>query len=410
MMDQKATQIQSWLRCKCVSALFKLIIVEYRRFWVDCGDYKIAEAYNRNTNLKKLHSSLIRLVGYAILKHVIQEFDTECVLVQKRVNLIEEAKTKLNATTVEQILSLKDVTLTAIDLELSNHPIIEEAKKKVKRYGKGVEFTAIILSPDQISSLSFNDINEGIETLKEFNVIIPGAEDTIVRALEHKRIVEYELFHILKPMQDLLAECFVIFDKKTGNLVTKTPQSYNVFDRVAQLRDLLVAHAGMKFNCIDLGLLFTDCTSYVRFMTHFVSNLHAVGAQDFIDGLKPTSDIFKLQIEEFRKWVDLHMSSFYLQQQLQVGCIPRSDTGNEEVVQIEAVEKLLRPIEILEVPPPHFMSVIKAAQAILEVGHQFPLVIIDSTFLSSFNSCVNALQVRIGSNWSHWFNELNAAI
>ena len=360
--------MQAWLRCKYVSSIYKRLTVEYRKFWIHCEELKIAEAVVGNEAMKKLCVSLFRLVGYAILQHVLDDFDKEIHTVKKRVELINEATLKLRATSEADILSLNDVISRAIDLELTNHPVIEEGKRLVKKYGRGMEFMSIILSPERISSLSFSDINEGIETLKEFRVIVANADDVISRALEHKRIVEYELFHVLKPMQALLEQCAAVYDGKSGNLVSKNPRTSNLFERITQLRELLTSHAGMKFNCIDLGLLYTDCTSYVRFMTHFVSKFNAVGGLEFLNGLQPTSDIFRTQIEEFRKWADLHMSAVYLQEQLQLGCVPRTDIGGEEDVNVVELERLLRPIELLEVPPPHFISVLQVAKAMLAVS------------------------------------------
>lgn len=368
LFDQRSTRLQAWLRCKYASSIYKRLIVEYRKFWEYCEELKIAEATAGNEVIKKLCASLFRLVGYAILQHVLDELDMEVRIVKKRVELVKEASQKLLATSEADILSLNDVISRAIDLELTSHPVIEEGKKLVKKYGRGMEFMSIILSPERISSLSFSDINEGIENLKEFRLIVSSADDVIFKALEHKRIVEYELFHVLKPMQDLLEQCAAVFDGKSGNLVSKNPRTSNLFERITQLRELLTSHAGMKFNCIDLGLLYTDCTSYVRFMTLFVSKFNAVGGLEFLNGLQPTSDIFRAQIEEFRKWADLHMSAVYLQEQLQVGCVPRTDIGGEEEVNIEELERLLRPIELLEVPPPHFVSVLKVAKTMLTVS------------------------------------------
>ena len=367
LFDKKSTRIQAWLRCKHISCIYKRLTVEYRKFWLNCEELKITEAVVGNEAIKNLCVSLFRLVGYPILQHILNDLDKEIEIVKKRVELIKEASLKLQATSEADILSLNDVISRAIDLELSSHPAIEEGKKLVKKYGRGMEFMSIILSPERISSLSFSDINEGIETLKEFRVIVASADDVIAKALEHKRVVEYELFHVLKPMQDLLDQCAAVYDGKTGNLVSKNPRAFNLNERITQLRELLTSHAGMKFNCIDLGLLYTDCSSYVRFMTLFVIKYNAVGGLEFLNGLQPTSDIFRAQIEEFRKWADLHMSAVYLQEQLQVGCIPRTDIGEEEEVNIGELERRLKPIELLEVPPSHFISVMKVAKVMLEV-------------------------------------------
>lgn len=327
----------------------------------------ITEAKKQNVCLKSLCVFLNRLVGYAIIQHVMEELDKEVGLLQKRVDLVREASEKFVTNTEKGILSLKDIILLSIELELTNHPVIEECRLKVKKYSKGVEFATIIASPEQISSLSFSDINDGIEVLKEFNAIIPNAEDTILRALEHKRIVEYELFHILKPMQDMLVECMVVFDKRSGALTARNPMVANIFDRISLLRNLLLAHSGMKFNCTDLVLLYSDCSYFIRFMTDFVPNSNALGGLEYLKKLQPTGEIFKQQIEEFRKWIDLQITVLRLQQQLQLGAVPRSDVGGEVDVQIESLQLLLQPVEELESPPPSFIAVIKAARSVLEV-------------------------------------------
>lgn len=354
-----------------MNCIYKSFIVAYRRFWDHTNDLNLVEAKKSNVSLKTLGVSLNRLVGYAIIQHVLEELDKEVIILQKRVHLVRDASEKIVSNTERGILSLKDIILLSIELELTTHPVIEECRLKVKKYSKGVEFASIIASPEQISSLSFSDINDGIEVLKEFNTIIPNAEDTILRALEHKRIVEYELFHILKPMQDMLVDCMVAFDKRSGSLIAKNPMVSNVFDRIGLLRNLLMAHSGMKFNCTDLGFLYSDCGYFIRFMTDYVPNFNALGGLEFLKKLQPTGDIFKQQIVEFRKWTDLQISVLRLQQQLQLGAVPRSDMGGEEDVQIEVLQLQLQPVEELESPPPAFIAVIKAARAVLEVTKDF---------------------------------------
>jgi hypothetical protein len=276
---------------------------------------------------------------------------------------------KINGHTEESVLSLTAIVAQAKELDLMDSPIIQSCVAKVDKYTKGVEFSRVISSPALISTLSFSEINAGIEILKELSDVIPNAESTILMAVEHKRVVEYELNHVLRPLQDHFADCLVLLDNKSGTLVNKSSIHANVFDRVAQLQNLVLAHTGKKFNCTDLGLLLEDCAVFVHFMVHFVATFNARGATEYLKApsLHPHGDLLRGQLLEFRMWTDLHMSAVYLRQQLLVGAVPRSDTGEEAAPTVENLERLLSPLKELEAPPPVYISIIDVTVTIIEV-------------------------------------------
>ena len=117
-----------------------------------------------------------------------------------------------------------------------------------------------------------------------------------------------------------------------------------------------------------------ECMFLLRIIDEFLPCGDASGALTLIcssrlcaSASKNADSLFSKQLEEFRRWADMQLSSVKLKRALAVGVIPMSATGNEAPVEFAAIREVLDKLTALKNPSLALRDVIRAASWMMKV-------------------------------------------
>jgi hypothetical protein len=364
-----ATKIQKFVRRVICSYYFGHVRAQYRNFMHNYEHLVLEPAQVAFDAFNQYLAVFARIRRYAILRHVADRLVRQLSILAQRVDLVAEAQRRLLIRTEEGVLSLQDVVNSAVELELTAHPVVVECKVTVKMYFRALEFSDLISVPIRLRALGMTHINEGIESLVRFEDLLEGAPVAIEQAQTHKRLVDMEIKNIVQPLRAALMNAVMQYDNVTGNL---KPKLRGGEDYLATLRAVVrnFADQSMNFNCTDSQYMYNDCSNFLTFLEEFVPTCDAVGALHFIDSREckqSTNALFTAQLEEFRKWADMQMSTVRLREAMAVGKVSLSSVGNEPAVLVDAVEELLKQMNALREPSQNLKNAMRAGTWILKV-------------------------------------------
>lgn len=370
-----ATKIQRCIRRVICSFYFRHLRSQHRTFMYNYENLVLEPAQEAFDSFNQFLAIFARIRRYPILRHVADRLVRQLSILAQRVELVAEANRRLLNRTEEGVLSLQEIVNSAVELDLSAHPVVVECKTMVKMYFRALEFMDLISVPIRLRTLGMTHINEGIEALTRFEDLLAGATTAVEQAQTHKRLVDMEIKNIVQPLRAALMNAFMQYDGVTGNL---KPKLRGAEDFTATLRSVLrkFADQSMNFNCTDSQYMYNDCANFVTFLEEFVPTCDAVGALHFIDSREckqSTNALFTAQLEEFRKWADMQMSTVRLKEAMAVGKVSLSSKGDEPPVLVEAVEELLTQMNALREPSQNLKSAIRAGTWILKVSRVLTL-------------------------------------
>lgn len=324
-----------------------------------------------HSGFNDLNSSFTRVVGYPVLFHVKSKMDADLKLLRARSTLVTDAIQSLSVRTEEGILALDNIIVRAIDLDFTTHPLISECKSLVRKYYQALEFIQLVSIPGSLYKLTVAQIDVGISDLAMFgDVQIAGAAEAISSAVGHKEAVDLELQTMVIPLQQLFQSSMVFYDSSTGNIELSNEHA----ERLMELRSLVEHCQGVEFCCADSHIIIEECMFLLRIIDEFLPCGDASGALSLICSSRLCSSrsnnadsLFSKQLEEFRRWADMQLSSVKLKRALAVGVIPMSAVGNEDPVEVTAIQEVLDKLTSLKNPSLALRDVIRAASWMVKV-------------------------------------------
>lgn len=331
------------------------------------------QAETSHSGFNNLNSSFTRVVGYPVLFHVKTKMDADLELLRARSTLITDAIQSLSVRTEEGILALDNIIVRAIDLDFTAHPLISQCKSLVRKYYQALEFIQLVSIPGSLYKLTVAQIDVGISDLSMFgDVQIAGAAEAISSAAGHKEAVDLELQTMVIPLQQLFKSSMVFYDGSTGNIELSNEHIH----RLKELRSLVDHCQGVDFCCADSHIIMEECMFLLRIIDEFLPCGDASGALTLISssrlcnsrGKTDADSLFSKQLEEFRRWADMQLSSVKLKRALAVGVIPMSAAGNEDPVEVAAIREVLDKLTALKNPSTALQDVIRAASWMVKVG------------------------------------------
>lgn len=361
--------IQTCTRRVIRQSIYKKIIFCYRLFYKLFAviDLPPAEAVHDEFLLHIASFTLV--VGYNILEHVKKSVLKDLKLLQEQFKLVEDAKSGLLVRTEEGILALDLIVNRAIELDLISHGIIIDCKNTLKKYFQALEFIQLVGIPGSLYKLSIAQIDGGISDLQIFqDVGMEGSEDVIAAATAHKIAVDEEIQNIVLPLKYTLETCFISYDENTGNISAITSDTMK---ELVVLRDKLEICNGKVFCCADSHIIFAECLFFLQILDEYVSCSDAYGAMTLIESSRivhsSINKIFIEQIQEFRKWAEIQLSSIKLKKALSKGYIPMTATGKENDAITSDIQGILDKLTILKDPSSALLDVIRAGTWIVKV-------------------------------------------
>lgn len=364
-----AIKIQRLARKIACSFYFKHLRAHYRDFMHSYTELQLEPATVSYHSFNAFLATFQHIRRYAILKHVAERLTYNLSILAKRVELVEDAKQRLLVRTEESVLSLQDIITASIDLDLTQHSVVIHCKNTVKMYFRALEFVDLISVPIRLRTLGMAHINEGIESLVSFQDLLPGSIAAIDAAQTHKRLVDQEIKNIVIPLRAALANAAVVYDSSTGNLKQKLRGD----DHMTTLRNAVhaLSEQSMNFNCTDSQHMYNDCYNFLTFLDEYVPLCDAVGATSFMNSHEcahSTNALFNQQLDEFRMWADMQMSTVKLKEAMCVGKVSLSALGNEPPVVLEEIQAVLDKLSVLRDPSQNLRSAIRAGTWILKVS------------------------------------------
>lgn len=372
LFRNSATKIQRLVRKIACSFYFKNLRFHYRNFMHSYTELMLQPAQGSYDGFNSFLATFQCIRRYTILKHVAERLTFNLSILAKRVELVNDAKQRILVRTEPSVLSLQDIITAAFDLDLTQHPVVIQCKTIVKMYFRALEFVDLISVPIRLRTLGMTHINEGIESLVNFQDLLPGSIEAINAAQTHKRLVDQEIKNIVIPLRTALSNASVLYDSATGNLKQKLRGD----EHLTTLRNAVYALSdqSMNFSCTDSQHMYNDCYNFLTFLDEYVPMCDAVGATNFMNShecVHSTNALFNQQIEEFRKWADMQMSTVKLKEAMCVGKVSLSALGNEPVVILDDIQAVLDKLSVLREPSQNLRSAIRAGTWILKVRFMY---------------------------------------
>jgi myosin heavy subunit len=363
------TKIQRFIRRVICSYYYRHMRTHLRVFMHSYNELILGPAQEAFDGFNQFLAIFARIRRYPILKHVAERLVKQLSILSQRVELVAEARRRLLVRTEEGVLALQDIVTSALDLDLTLHPVVVECKTALKLYFRALEFMDLVSVPVRLRQLGMTHINEGIESLERYQDLLSGATLAIEQAQTHKRLVDLEIKNVVSPLRTGLMNAAMLYDSATGNLKPKLRGSE---DHVGLLRGIVKKYSeqSMNFNCTDSQYMYNDCANFLTFLEEFVPTCDAIGALQFIDSreCKQSSNaLFIAQLDEFRKWSDMQMSTVKLKQAMAVGKVSLSSLGTEPPVQVDVVKEILDQLSALREPSQNLKTAIRAGDWILKV-------------------------------------------
>jgi len=297
--------------------------------------------------------------------------DADLKLLRARSMLVTDAIQGLLVRTEDGILALDNIIIRAIDLEFTTHYLITECKLLVRKYYRALEFIEFVSIPGSLYKLTVAQIDVGISDLSTFeDVQLAGAAEAITSAIAHKEAVDLELQTVVIPLQQLFKASMVFYDESTGNIKISDESTQSL----AELRSLLEHCQRVDFCCADSHIIFEECMFLLRIIDEFLPCGDASGALALICSSRLCNNrsmdgdnLFSKQLDEFRRWADMQLSSVKLKKALAVGAIPMSAVGDEDPVEFVAIQEVLDKLTALRNPSVALQDVIRAASWMVKV-------------------------------------------
>ena len=365
----KATKIQCFVRKVICSYYFRHIRGYYRDFMHNYDNLVLEPAQAAFDGFNQFLAIYARILRYSVLRHVADRLVRQLSILAQRVELVAEAQRRLSVRTEEGVLSLQDIVSAALELDLTQHPVVMECKTMVKMYFRALEFGELISVPIRLRTLGMTHINEGIESLTRFEDLLPGATVAIEQAQTHKSLVDMEIKNIVLPLRAALTNATMLYDSTTGNL---KPKLRGAEDYLVTFRNIVkkFSEQSMNFNCTDSQFMYNDCSNIITFMEEFVPYSDAVGALQFLSSrecTQSTNALFVQQVDEFRKWAEMQMTTVKLKEAMAAGKVSLSALGKEAPVELGAVQEILDQLNVLREPSQNLRSAIRAGTWIVKV-------------------------------------------
>ena len=412
LLHQSAVRIQTMQRKVIYRGLYRSFIEDYRTFSTNYESLVFKPCETAFERLQGCAERFAHMTRYPVMLHVVNSVKDKLSKLTSRVVLIEDAKERLQVRSEEGMASLQDIVTRAIDLDMTTHATVIQCKATLQKYYRAIEFSDLAEKPSRLHRLTLKQIDEGIDTLREYADVLPGAERVIAIAMEHKKMVDFEIETLTLPMERAFGNALVEYEESTGNLVQRRKENINYLLTLKDLvqrcrsnaldkqlqqeqerrqqeggglvedRDLRgdVAGTGQSsrdnlaptFSCVDTKVIYTVCALFLQVMDQFVPVCDAESTMDFLQSrpCKEAHDeheVFRSQVEEFRKWADIQMSSVKLRDALKTGYVSCTARGGEPPVTLEAVESLLERLLALQDPSESLRSAIRAGSWIVKV-------------------------------------------
>lgn len=388
LLKKSASKFTCFLMKKKYFASFRKVLEPYRLFREGNEKLSSIDATPAYQSFVEAVQDFHHLCRRPCLEHVVDHMKHELSLLDQRVDLINDATQRLAHKTREGIMSLQDVLGRAIDLEITFHPIVVQCKVTSQQYYRAIEFVDIVhrsdpnihdytTNYDATSSMALNNltavqIEEGVELLQQFDGVVDDAGIALRYAIKYMLAVRAEISDIGDPLQQLLITAALKFDADAGIMI----QAYGDegLQAMQTLKDKVEALQDHVFNSHDVENIFLDAADYVMVVEDFVLKGDASSAIEILEAAahrRVVSKVFTNQLKELHQWAEIQLSPEKLRELLLQGYVPGSETGEEEAVGYEDIEKLVERLKKLSKPTPTIEGVIRAGNWIVLVSDEF---------------------------------------
>lgn len=385
LYKRSSTLISRFFQMKTRSYLYRFILRYYKRF----------DMFNKDLDLQCATDALEHFLVYAqrlnkverrdMLSHVVAALQHELSLLDRRVQLIQDARDQLAKRDAECVEGLETIVSRAIELTITEHAVIIQCKNVISTYRQAEAFALLVKGPpdgdrrisvlvSNLRALASQQIHDGMDKLYQMTDLIPDAEVILQEISAYKNAVDTEIEQILRPLEGLFERASSAFDSKTGNLVFRyATDGSGSFNKLRRMLSSL--RSDTQFKCSDTELLYEDCERYVHIMEDYVFNAcDARNAQ--VELLSYTANrvcttIFRTMLPEFDQWIEIQLSADKLQELLQQGSIPGNAVDQREV-SFQHIDNLLDKLRSLAEPSENVKTVIQVGEWVVKVRRRNP--------------------------------------
>lgn len=376
-----AITIVRFMQMKTRSYLYKHLLQKYKQFNYFNTELDLQNATEAFDSFVSYCTRMHKLVRFEILAHAILALERELNLLDRRVQLILDAKEALGVRTKEGVDGLEQIVSRAIDLEITSHAKIVECKSVIQKYYRTIEFVSIVhstvednagkrrssVSVSALTVLTSEQIAEGLELLAEMNDLVPDAAEALDDVARYKNEVDIEIEERLRPLERLFHQSSIFFDAKTGNIAYKSGVEGQM--AFTKLHKMIEALEHEEFKCLDMKVLFEDCDVFITMMEEHVVFNDAQNGLDLIQSAtlnRGVSKVFSTMCEEFRMWAEIQLSADSLRRLLTQGSIVSSASIPYEV-NCDEIERLVDKLKALTEPTENIQMVIRVGYWVVKV-------------------------------------------
>jgi hypothetical protein len=355
LLHDSCVIIQKFFRCKSRRRLYLQLIVALKEFNDYCNQL---DSTNAKRVLKTIEEHCLhyeKLSDYAVL-HFFWKRKVEYVeIVRQREVLVAEAINLLQLINEEALIAMQKVVAKAVELNITAHPNIEQCNTFVVGYEHALAFIEKFSTEVNLSNLTMDDINEGIDTLQGFVGIVDEAEPAISRASQWRIDVESEFEVIFSELMTYLEASSMKYDEVGVEMRAFNPEALPILSKYHSALD------PTRFKCKDTKDLYADCAVVLHLMEVVLYNEDGDEAVAIVERTIPHYELTEEQLHEFKQWGSVHAAVKKLNYNLVTGRIPGSSVGNEEPVDAINIKINLDKLKQLPNPPPKILAVITVA-------------------------------------------------
>lgn len=406
LLEKSATLISRFLQMTTRRYAYRFIRLYYKDFQIHNANLVSEPATVSYEKFCESCARMDRLVRYSILERQMRLMKKHLDFLDARVDLIRLANERLSEKTVEAIISLNEVIAKAIDLEITEHPVIVECRTIIQKYNRTLEFLEIVEQTESnvqeeeeqydenvietesasqksnriergkrrmsLNHLTKSQLEECIASLSEFKEYIPKASEALQTTLSHQELVEKEMREVFYPLQESLALAETVYDEQTGDLTLKFgdegAEAYLRLQRLVKQHEVGGDHEMLlNFKGKDCALLFEDCRNFIRLMEEYVASNEAYEAIQFMKSTslgKTNNEIFLRQLPQLHLWAEVQLIPQNLRDDLlSHHMIPKSDIANEiSDVMYQQLEGVCQKLQKIDRPSEGLFIALTVAQ------------------------------------------------
>lgn len=338
LLSKSAVIIQKYIRRKLYYRIYRSLRLDLRQFDYFLSQYDLiqSEIIYQNIVISCDHYNILQ--RRVVLGHIANGLAKDLETLRQQVLLLQQFEALFRSTTnvYNSLIVLQALLPKAIEYNLSENELVKEISNCIHRFGIAKNMVEQMMNDTEyMMTCSKNELDHGLNAIKEFESIIPEANYVYDRLTNYMIQVDYEIKQIFEPLQQVFHENFVYYDESTCVLCPRYEGLEANHESLATLIGKYSIHRE-TFLCQDTKILYDECCAFLRLRDEYVQEEDHQGVLDYLESgeikalIGRGTNEFREQLKEFQSWADLEVSITSAQSALNLCMIPRKfseDTG-----------------------------------------------------------------------------------